>query len=131
MSITLSDGTKTVELHPDLLWADENNWFPVEQKVQRTLTGALIVSTATRIAGRPYTLQPEDASSAWLPRAELETLRQWAAGAGQVLQLTLRGQVHDVIFRHQDGAIDAEPIQHMSDTASGDWYLVTVRLMEI
>lgn len=69
MSITLSDGATTLALHPDLYWSDEHNWFPVEQTVQRTITGALIVSVATRLAGRPVTLQPEDDRSAWTPRA--------------------------------------------------------------
>ena len=64
MSITLSDGTTTLALHPDLYWSDEHNWFPVEQTAQRTITGALIVSVATRLAGRPVTLQPEDDRSA-------------------------------------------------------------------
>ena len=131
MTISLTVGTTTLELHPDLLWADEFTWTPVEQSVQRTITGALIVSTAVRLSGRPITLQPEDDESAWTPKADLDTLRQWAAGASTVLQLTLRGQVHDVIFRHQDGAINATPVKHMSDSAAGDWYLVTLRLMEI
>lgn len=132
MSITLSDGTTTVALHPDLYWSDEHNWFPVEQTTQRTITGAMIVSVATRLAGRPITLQPEDESSAWTLRADLEQLRHWAAGAGQVLQLTLRGSTRDVMFRHQDNAaVEATPIQHLSDTQPGDWFLVTVRLMEI
>ncbi len=51
--ITLSYASTTLNLHPDLVWADENNWFPVEQSIQRTITGALIVSSASRIAGRP------------------------------------------------------------------------------
>ena len=132
MSITLSDGTTTLPLHPDLYWSDEHNWFPVEQTTQRTITGALIVSVATRLAGRPVTLQPEDDSSAWTPRADLDQPRQWAAGAGRVLQLTLRGSTRDVMFRHQDNnAVEATPVQHLNDTQPGDWFLVTVRLMEI
>lgn len=132
MSITLTDGTTTLGLHPDLYWSDEHNWFPVEQTTQRTITGALIVSVATRLAGRPVTLQPEAEGSAWTSRADLEQLRHWAAGTGQVLQLTLRGSTRDVMFRHQDSdAVEATPIQHFSDTQPGDWFLVTVRLMEI
>ena len=132
MSITLSDGATTLALHHDLYWSDEHNWFPVEQTAQRTITGALIVSVATRLAGRPVTLQPEDDSSAWTPRADLDQLRHWAAGAGRVLQLTLRGSTRDVMFRHQDNnAVEATPVQHLNDTQPGDWFLVTVRLMEI
>jgi hypothetical protein len=41
MSITLSDGTTTLTLNPDLYWADENDWSPVQQSVETTITGAL------------------------------------------------------------------------------------------
>ena len=132
MTITLTRASTTLTLHPDLYWSEEHNWFPVEQTAQRTITGALIVSVATRLAGRPVTLQPEDDRSAWTPRADLDQLRHWAAGAGRVLQLTLRGSTRDVMFRHQDNnAVEATPVQHLNDTQPGDWFLVTVRLMEI
>lgn len=132
MAITLSDGTTTVQLHQDLYWQDELSWQPVEQSVERTITGALIVSVASRVAGRPVTLAPEDDSSAWMPRATVEQLRNWAAVPGKELTLTLRGVTSTVIFRHHDGgAIEADPILHYSDVEPGDWYSVTVRLMEI
>ena len=36
------------------------------------------------------------------------------------------------MFRHQDNnAVEATPVQHLNDTQPGDWFLVTVRLMEI
>lgn len=131
MSITLSDGTTTVALNPDLYWTDENDWHPVEQSEERTITGALVVSAAQRIAGRPITLQPEDDSSGATTLAQLTQLRNWAAVAGQQLTLTLRGTARTVIFRHQDGAISAAPWIHYSDVQAGDWYFATIRLMEI
>ena len=130
--ITLTHNSTTVTLPAALYWADEHSWAPVGQTTERTITGALIVSVATRLAGRPVTLQPEDDRSAWTPRADLDQLRHWAAGAGRVLQLTLRGSTRDVMFRHQDNnAVEATPVQHLNDTQPGDWFLVTVRLMEI
>ncbi|MFJ1255971.1 hypothetical protein [Cupriavidus sp. CuC1] len=132
MSITLAVGATSIDLHPDLYWSDENNWHPVEQTVQRTLTGALIVSSATRLAGRPITLEPEDDSCAWMNGATKDQLRNWAAVAGQQMTLTLRGQARTVIFRHQDGpGVEARPVVHYSDVVDGDWFLVTLRLMEI
>lgn len=131
MSITLSDGVVTVPLDPDLLWIDENNWHPVEQSVERSITGAQIISAATRIGGRSITLQPEDDSSAWMTAAELGQLRAWAAVAGQELQLTLRGITRTVIFRHQDTPLEAVPVVHYRDVISDDWYRVTFRFLEI
>jgi len=132
MSITLAVGATVVELHADLYWSDENNWQPVEQTAQRTITGALIISSATRLAGRPITLEPEDDSSAWMSRATIDQLRNWAAVAGQQMILTLRGQARTVIFRHHDGAgLDARPVVHYSDVDNADFYRATLRLMEI
>ena len=130
--ITLSDGTTTLTLHSDLLWADENQWHPLQQTAQRTITGALIVSVTALTAGRPITLQPEDNSSAWMTRATVAQLRNWAAVPGQTLTLTLGGTVRTVIFRHHDGvAVEATPLVHYSDNNDADWYLVTLRLMEL
>lgn len=132
MSITLSDGIAPVSLSPDLFWTDEFNWDPVEQSSTRTVTGAQILQVATRVAGRPITLEPEDDSSAWMTRATVLQLRNWSAVPGKVLQLTLRGVTRSVVFRHQDGAgVEAKPVVHFSEMDTTDYYRVTVRLMEI
>jgi len=132
MAITLSDGTTTVNLHPDTFWSDEANWFPVEQVAARTITGALVVSAATRIAGRPITLQPFDESSGWVQAPAVTQLRNWAAVKGQQLTLTLRAQTFTVIFRHHEPpAFEATQIKFQRDIDSADWFTVTLRLMEI
>lgn len=131
MSITLSDGTTTISLNNDLFWSDEHQWNPVQQTAERTVTGALLVSTATLVAGRPITLEPEDDSSAWMPRATVEALRNFAAVPGKELTLTLRSVTYAVIFRHQDGGLSARPVVHYNDADNADWYLCTIRLMEI
>lgn len=131
MTISLSDGTTTVQLHPDLFWSDEFGWHPVEQTEQRTITGALIVSAAERIGGRPITLEPENDSSAWMTREVVAALRNWAAVPGKELTLTLRGVTYTVVFRHQNGGLEARPVVHYSDADLGDNYLCVVRLMEI
>lgn len=131
MSITLNDGTTTITLNPDLLWSDENTWHPVEQNVERTITGAMVVSVAARVGGRPITLEPETEESAWMSLATVNAVRNWAAVPGKVMTLTLRGLSYSVIFRHQDGGLDAKPLVHYSDANNADYYLCVVRLMEI
>ena len=132
MTISLSVGLTTVQLNPDLFWEDENNWHPVEQTSERTITGALVVQVAERVAGRPITLRPEDDSSGATELTDLEQLRNWAAVPGQQMTLTIRGESRTVIFRHHDGAaIEARPWVHRSDVQSGDWYLATFRFMEM
>lgn len=132
MSITLSDGTTTVDLHPDLYWADEYAWQPVAQTVTTTLTGALIVQNGAMQAGRKITLSPADDASAWMRKSVVDQLRNWASVAGQSLTLTLRGVSRTVIFRHHDGgAMEATPVVFFSDADSSDWFRVTLRFMEV
>lgn len=131
MSITLTYLSTTVTLDPDLTWPDELMWYPVEQSVERSITGAMIVSVSTRVAGRPITLAPENDSASWMPRSVIDTLKSWAAIAGAQMTLSLRGINHTVIFRHQDGAIDARPVTHFSDVDSADRYLATLRFTEV
>ena len=129
--ITLSDGTTTINLHPDLFWSDEDNWHGVAQEVARTITGALDVQVASMVKGRPITLENEDDSSAWMPSSTILQLRNWSAVPGQQLLLTLRGVSHTVLFRHQDGGFEARPVVHYRNRVDTDWYLCVIRLMEI
>lgn len=134
MSITLAVDTTTLTLHPDLYWSDEHSWHPVEQAVERSVTGALIVQSSARLnaKGRPVTLAPIDEASAWMPFSTLEQLRNWAAVAGQVMELTLRGVTYSVMFRHQDGAaIEADPVVFYNTVDNEDFYRVTLRLMVV
>lgn len=131
MSITLSDGTTTLTLPGDFDWEDEYTWTPVVQDAGYTLTGAMVVETASKQTGRPITLVGAD-DRAWVTRAALDQLRTWAAIPGQQLTLTLRSVARDVLFRHQDGAIDAvEQILFFEDPQSGTYYRLTLRFMEI
>lgn len=133
--ITLSAGGTTLTLDPDLFWSDEFTWFATEQTVERSVTGALIIDVGTRIGGRPITLEPSDDNAAWMPRATLAQLQAWEANPALTLSLSLRGVTYAVVFRRHDGApIEARPVQFVADPLPGqfgDWYLVTLRLMEI
>lgn len=131
MSITLTYLTTTLTLPEDYFWQDENAWHPVEQTAQRTITGSVVISASQRLGGRPITLQPLDDGTAWMQQSMLTTLKSWAAVAGRVMSLTIRGATRSVIFRHHDGsAIEAVPIQHFSDVQNADFYLVTLKFQE-
>lgn len=136
MSITLAattpGGPVSITLSDDLLWSDEHDWEPVVQGERRSVTGAMIIQPRALTAGRPITLEPEDDSSAWMPRSVLLQLRNLAAIPGQVMTLTINGQVFSVLFRRSDGsAIEAEPVAHYSTPDTADWYLVTTKFLTL
>jgi hypothetical protein len=126
---TLSDGITTIEIDDGLAWADEFAWQPVAQSVKRSITGALIVTQQDMTAGQPMTLAAEADDKGWITRAQLLQCRTWASTKGLVLTLTYRGTAYSVIWRLQDGAIDARPVMPWLDDDLQDDYRATLRLM--
>jgi hypothetical protein len=122
-------------LPDDLLWSDEHAWTPAVSSVSYLITGALLVQSATRQAGRPITLVGP-ADMAWVTRATLETLRSWAAvglseSSGRFALTLADGRTFTVAFRHQDTPIEAEPVLGIPARSDADFYRLTLRLMEI
>jgi len=131
----LTDGVALL-LPDDLLWSDEHAWSPAVASVSYLLTGALLVQSALRQAGRPITLVGA-VDMAWVTRATVATLYDWAAvplaaaTAGR-FELTLAdARVFTVAFRHSETAIEAEPVTGFPARAASDFYRLTLRLMEI
>lgn len=131
-NLTLTCNGNTLTLPADLLWADEYDWHPVQQQKTYTTTGALVLDIGTRLAGRPITLQGSD-KSAWLSRAQCNTLRAWAALPAPAMTLLLRGAVMDVAFDHERTAFEAQPVMQFADgdEVDDDWYVATLRLIEL
>ncbi len=122
-------------LPDDLLWSDEHAWSPVVSAASYLLTGALLVQSATRLAGRPITLVGAP-DMAWVSRATVEQLRAWAALAltdstGRFHLTLADGRAFTVAFRHDDTALEAEPVLGFPARSDADPYRLTLRLMEI
>jgi hypothetical protein len=134
----LTDGVALV-LPDDLVWSDEHVWSPAVASVSYLLTGALLVQSATRQAGRPITLVGAP-DMAWVTRAVVDTLYGWAAiplsaTAGR-FELALAdglggSRLFTVAFRHADTAIEAEPVTGFPARAATDFYRLTLRLTEL
>jgi hypothetical protein len=126
---------EALPLPDDLLWSDEHAWSPAVASVSYLLTGALLVQSATRQAGRPITLVgPSD--MAWMTRAAVTTLHNWAAAplsaSSGRFELTLTdARVFTVAFRHFDTAVEAEPVLGFPARSDTDFYRITLRLMQI
>ena len=125
----------TLTLPDDLLWSDEHSWSPVASSVSYLVTGALLVQSATRQAGRSITLVGA-ADMAWVTRAVVNVLRDWAAlpladVAGRFELRLMDGRIFTVAFRHADGAIEAEPVKGFPARSDADFYRITLQLMQI
>ncbi len=122
-------------LPDDLLWSDEHSWSPTVASNSYLITGALLIQSATRLAGRPITLVGAP-DMAWVTRSTVEQLRLWAAVAltdstGRFLLSLVDGRAFTVAFRHTETAIDAEPVLGFPARADTDFYRLTLRFLEL
>ena len=123
-AVTLSDG---------FLWSDEFDWNPIEQKQDYAVDGALIIQEGKKKSGRPISLTA-DKNMAWLKRHVVSKLKDWS-----VLQEKFELQFnyfHDkrtfnVVFNHQDKAIEAKPVLEHPSVSDDDEYNVTLRFLEL
>lgn len=125
MAITLGG----VQLPADLHWADEYAWTPVEQSREYTLGGSLVIEEAVRQAGRPITLEA-GSDRAWVTRTTVNALYALAQAPGALTLVLHDSRQFQVVFRHGDRAIDAEPVVPVLPAAD-TYYRVTVRLLTI
>jgi len=132
ITLTHTPSSTTVTLPDALNWSDEYTWSPVQQSKTYTTTGALLIEEGVMQAGRPITLEGQ-IDATWCTRALVDTLRAWAATAGIVLTLTLRGVARSVTFDHEKGALQGLPVMFFADGSidSADWYVPTLRFLEL
>lgn len=124
-----------VLLPDDLLWTDEHAWSPAVASTSYLITGALLIQSALRQAGRPITLMGAP-DMAWVTRATVEQLRAWAAipvsaASGRFALTFADGRAFTVAFRHGDTPIESEPVLGIPARSSGDFYRLTLRFLEI
>ena len=122
-------------LPDDLLWADEHAWSPAVASTSYLITGALLIQSATRQAGRPITLVGAP-DMAWVTRATVNTLHAWAAIAltdvdGRFELRLSDARVFTVAFRHAEVCVEAEPVLGVPARRDGDFYRLTLRLMQL
>lgn len=124
---------QNIALSHDLLWVDEHSWSPAIANVEYSLTGALIVESATRLAGRHITLQAPDAEMAWHTRSTVDLLRSWCATPGQQFLLTLDDmRSFTVMFRHHEvPAMESTPVSGFATYDADDYWQVTLKFMEV
>lgn len=130
----LADGVVLL-LPDDLLWADEHTWSPAVASTSYLITGALLIQSALRQAGRPITLVGAP-DMAWVARATVERLRAWAAipvgaSSGRFSLTFADDRTFAVAFRHGDTPIEAEPVLGIPARTETDFYRLTLHFLEI
>jgi hypothetical protein len=130
MSTTLTYDGATATLPDDMIWSDEYNWHPVVQSSEFTTTGALLIESAVKQAGRPISLNNTE-DQGWVTKVACDQIKEWASLPGIVLTLVYRGVTRSVVFDHENTAFEAEPLVFYREVVNGDYYIVTIRSIEV
>ena len=134
MKLIRKSTNETVQLEDGFLWTDEFDWKPIEQKLERSITGAAIIQEGRKQSGRPITLNPANDGMGWIKLRDLRKVQAWS-----VLheQFTLEFEwPHDmrqfeVIFNHEAGALEAKPVKGIPAISLDDYFNVTLRFLEL
>ncbi len=126
MSITLSDGSTTINLPDDLQWVDKYLWNKQRDQVDITLAGGLVIQNSVQIKGRPITLAGGD-DFAWMNKTDMDSIYTMI-DEGSNLTLKLNdGSIYTVRFRYEENPIKATPIEPGLTTYNN----ITIELKEV
>lgn len=123
MSISLD----AIALPDDLIWTDEFDWTPVQQSQQYTLTGALVLETGVKLAGRPMTLVGGQ-GAAWVTRETVKALYAKLTGTPS-FTLTLNDASTFSVAFAAGNPIEAKPIIDYNNPEDSDMYSLTLRFI--
>ena len=132
-----------IQLPQDLEWIDEFTWSPIQQSVDTTLSGALVIQESRQLRGRPITLQGKE-DMGWIQRSVGEQLMQMRNTSGLVMNLQYvhydvdtdtYGMIlfqYDVMFRHYEPPpIELESVLRFDNFETTAWYKVrNLKFME-
>lgn len=133
-----------IPIPQDLEWVDEFTWSPVQQKVETSLTGALVIQESVQLKGRPITLQGKD-DMAWINRTTGEILLNLKNIPALTMQLRFQHYAidtmtfsgvplvdYEVMFRHYEPPpLELESVLRFDNFESTSWYKVrNIKFME-
>ena len=120
----------SVQIPRGMVWVDEHDWTPAETATEYSITGALLVDAAMRLAGRPITLEAQE-DAGWIRRDALTALVALASVPGATYTLTMAdGRVFTVMFAPGQ-PITARPVARPELPTATHPYVATVRLIEV
>lgn len=116
-------------LPDDLIWVDEFDWTPIEQTQTYSITGALIIESGVKQAGRSIMLEG-DSESGLITRATLKTLYSKLDKTSMVLILN-DNRAFNVTFNHKTKPIDAKQQIDFSTPDDADLYTLKINLITV
>lgn len=116
-------------LPTDLIWVDEFDWSPIEQTQTYSITGALIIESGTKQAGRIITLKGDN-NSGLASRATIKNLYEKLNDASMILTLN-DGRTFNVVFNHKSKPIESKQWIDYSLQDDADLYTVNLSFLTI
>ena len=120
----------TLTLPTDLIWIDEFDWTPVQQTQTYSITGALIIESGVKKAGREITLSGDN-SSGLISRADLKILETKLIKTGSLVLTLNDARTFNVIFNHAKKPIEAKPWIDYSNPIDSDYYTLKINLLAV
>ncbi len=133
-----------VLLPQDLEWVDEFTWSPIQQTIETTLTGALVIQESKQLKGRAITFVGKE-DMAWINRTTADQLASMKNTGGLVMQLSFAEYVDgaytgvvkanssfNVMFRHYEPPpLELESVLRFDNFETTTWFKVrNLKFME-
>ena len=119
-------------LPDDLLWINEFDWNPVEQNLERSLTGALLVQESQLSYGRSIVLSG-NGEAGWVSLLTIKNLFAISTVANKTMTLALSdSRQFAVIFDRSNGApVKAQQVLPFAYPENSEQYYLSLRLLTI
>lgn len=117
-------------LPEDLIWLDEFDWSPVEQSQTYSITGALIIETDIKQAGRPVTLSGGN-DFGMITRANLKLLQAKLTQTTPLILTLNDTRTFNVIFNHSKTPIESRLWIDYSTPEDSDFYTLKINLLAV
>lgn len=120
----------TIELDDDFQWVNEFDHNPIQQSIEYSLTGALLVQEGRMLQGRKIELRSN--GGVWTPLSVVRQLEALRDQPSQPMELVLAdGRELSVIWDRVGPPLSAEPILRETYPDQDSMYDVSMRFLAV
>lgn len=120
----------TIELDDDFQWVNEFDHNPIQQSIEYSLTGALLVQEGRMLQGRKIELRSN--GGVWTPLSVVRQLEALRDQPSQPMELVLAdGREFSVIWDRVGPPLSAEPILRETYPDQDSMYDVSMRFLAV